>query len=102
MANEFVIKNGYISKGNSQLSGSLDISGSVSASLGANTVGFYGTASWAVSASWAPGATPTTPGGSNTQIQFNSASVFSGSSNLTFNYTNNNLILTGSLITSGS
>ena len=51
MANEFVIKNGYISKGNSQLTGSLDVSGSVSASLGANTVGFYGTASWAVSAS---------------------------------------------------
>lgn len=102
MANEFVIKNGYISKGNSQLSGSLDVSGSVSASLGANTVGFYGTSSWAVSASWAPGATPTNPGGSNTQIQFNSASVFSGSSNLTFDYTNNNLLLTGSVLLSGS
>ncbi len=37
-----------------------------------------------------------TPGGSNTQIQFNSASVFSGSSNLAFDYTNNNLLLTGS------
>ena len=42
------------------------------------------------------------PGGSNTQIQFNSASVFSGSSNLTFDYTNNNLSLTGSLNISGS
>ena len=42
------------------------------------------------------------PGGSNTQIQFNSASVFSGSSNLSFNYTNNNLLLTGSLNISGS
>ena len=102
MANEFVIKNGYISKGNSQLSGSLDVSGSISASLGANTVGFYGTSSWAVSASWAPGATPTTPGGLNTQIQFNSASVFSGSSNLTFDYSNNTLKLTGSLVTTGS
>ena len=43
-----------------------------------------------------------TPGGLNTQIQFNSASVFSGSSNLTFDYTNNNLLLTGSLNITGS
>lgn len=43
-----------------------------------------------------------TPGGSNSQIQFNSASLFSGSSNLSFDYTNNNLLLTGSLNTSGS
>lgn len=43
-----------------------------------------------------------TPGGSNSQIQFNSASLFSGSSNLSFDYTNNNLLLTGSLSISGS
>lgn len=41
-------------------------------------------------------------GGSNTQIQFNSASLLSGSSNFSFNYTTNNVLLTGSLITSGS
>jgi hypothetical protein len=46
--------------------------------------------SYALSASYAP-FTPTTPGGLDTQIQFNSASVFSGSSNLVFDYTNNRL-----------
>jgi len=42
------------------------------------------------------------PGGSNTNIQFNSASVFSGSSNFSFDYVNNNLTLTGSLNITGS
>jgi hypothetical protein len=32
-------------------------------------------------------ATPTTPGGSNTQVQFNSSGTFAGSSNMTFNGT---------------
>jgi len=43
-----------------------------------------------------------TAGGSNTQIQFNSASLLSGSSNFSFDYTNNNVILTGSILMSGS
>ena len=51
MANEFVIKNGYLSKADSQITGSLFVSGAVSASITPNTVGFYGTASWAESAS---------------------------------------------------
>ena len=34
-----------------------------------------------------PAATPTTPGGSNTQIQFNNSGVFGASSKLTFNGT---------------
>jgi len=46
--------------------------------------------------------TPTSPGGQNTQIQFNSGSSFSGSGNFTFDYTTNQVITTGSLITSGS
>jgi len=41
-------------------------------------------------------------GGSNTQIQFNSASLLSGSSNFSFDYTTNNVILTGSILMSGS
>lgn len=41
-------------------------------------------------------------GGSNTQIQFNSASALSGSSNFSFDYTDNNVILTGSILMSGS
>ena len=38
-----------------------------------------------------------TPGGSDTQIQFNSGSTFSGSTNLTFDYSTNTLYLTGTL-----
>ena len=41
-------------------------------------------------------------GGSDTNIQFNSGSAFSGSGNFTFNYTNNTARLTGSLIVTGS
>lgn len=42
------------------------------------------------------------PGGPNTSIQFNSASAFSGSNNLKFDYTTNNVILTGSLLVTQS
>ena len=70
-------------------------------------------ASYAVTASFAlnGGGGSTSPGGLNTQIQFNSASVFSGSSALTFTIggggegipiTPNALSLTGSLLTTGS
>ena len=38
-----------------------------------------------------------TPGGSDKQLQFNSGSTFSGSTNLTFDYTTNTLYLTGTL-----
>ncbi len=41
-----------------------------------------------------------TVGGLDKQIQFNSGSTFSGSSNLTYNYTTNTLTLTGSLTAS--
>ncbi len=53
----------------------------------------YGTASYATSASFATtasfaeNANNVQPGGLNTQIQFNSGSSFSGSQNLTFDYT---------------
>lgn len=40
------------------------------------------------------------PGGSNTQIQFNNAGEFGGSSNFTFNTATNNLAVTGNLILS--
>jgi len=39
----------------------------------------------------------TSPGGSNTNIQFNSGSTFSGSNNLTYNYITNTLLVTGSV-----
>jgi len=41
-------------------------------------------------------------GGQNSQIQFNSGSTLSGSSNFSFDYTNNRLILTGSLYVTNS
>lgn len=46
------------------------------------------------------GATSPSAGGLDKQIQFNSGSTFSGSSNLTYNYTTNTLTLTGSLTAS--
>ena len=39
----------------------------------------------------------TTPGGTNTNIQFNSGSTFSGSTNFTFDYNTNTVRLTGTL-----
>jgi hypothetical protein len=48
------------------------------------------------------GGGPGTPGGQNTQIQFNSGSTFSGSSNFIFDYLSNNLIFTGSIFSTGS
>lgn len=43
-----------------------------------------------------------TPGGTNTNIQFNSGSTFSGSNNFTYNYSTNNVSLTGALLMSGT
>ena len=43
-----------------------------------------------------------TPGGADTYIQFNSGSAFSGSQNLTFDYSGNLLSLTGTLDTNGA
>ena len=47
-----------------------------------------------------PGASVANIGGSDTSIQFNSGSAFSGSNNFTYDYTNNKVSLTGSLIIS--
>lgn len=70
----------------------LNFTGSgVSASANGTTVDIY-----------IPGGGTPIPGGQNTQIQFNSGSTFSGSSNFTFDYTNNIFYLTGSSLTSGS
>jgi len=44
----------------------------------------------------------TSPGGSNTHLQYNSGSTFAGKSNLTFDYTTNILSLTGTTLVSGS
>jgi len=45
---------------------------------------------------------PGTPGGTDTQIQFNSGSKFSGSGKFTYDYTAEKLTFSGSIYTSGS
>ena len=98
-------------------SGSLIISGSVKAYTGftgslSGTIGglpfiiggpnitasYNNLGQWAITGSGGGGST--VPGGLDTQVQFNSGSTFSGSSNLTYNYTTNTLTLTGSLTAS--
>jgi hypothetical protein len=52
MANEFKIKNGYLSEGNSQITGSLNVSAGITGSL-------FGTSSFAITASHALNLSPT-------------------------------------------
>ena len=114
MANEFVIKNGFFSQGTSNITGNLSVSQTISGSTGeftSITGSLFGTASYAsnggvtqivagtnISISPVSGLGAVTinstggggtPGGTDTNIQFNSGSTFSGSSNLTYNYTTN-------------
>ena len=98
-------------------SGNLIISGSVKAYTGftgslSGTIGglpfiiggpnitasYNNLGQWAITGSGGGGST--VPGGLDAQVQFNSGSTFSGSSNLTYNYTTNTLTLTGSLTAS--
>jgi len=87
MANEFVIKNGFQSKGDSQVTGSLSVSGSITGSL-------HGTSSWAVSSSHSLTASYINPtfisasaaasgfgsgGGSGTGFPFSGNAVITGS-----------------------
>jgi len=57
-----------------------------------------------ISGSWSPywGGTGGTPGGPLNSIQFNSASIFSGSSTFTYNTNTNGLYYTGSFFISGA
>ena len=84
---DFVFVSGATSQLN--LTGNMDVVGNMSASVfygdGSNLTGVGGT-----------------PGGSDTQLQFNSGSLFSGSSNLTYDYTTNTLNITGTLNISGT
>ena len=99
-------------------SGNLIISGSVKAYTGftgslSGTIGglpfivagpnitasYNSLGQWTITGSSGGGGS-TNPGGLDQQIQFNSGSTFSGSSNLTYSYTANTLTLTGSLTAS--
>jgi len=63
---------------------------------------YASSSTYALTASYISGNVQLSAGGSDTQIQFNSSSVFSGSTNLTYNYINNVLRYTGSFIVSGA
>jgi len=100
-----------VESGSVQVTGSLiatGITGSISGTIGGLpflvagsnvTASYNGSGQWTISAN-ASGGGSTTPGGLDKQIQFNSGSTFSGSSNLTYNYATNTLTLTGSLTAS--
>jgi hypothetical protein len=82
MANEFKIKNGYLSEGNSQITGSLNVSGGITGSL-FGTASYATTtisASYAVTASYATNALSASyaPGGASTP-----AFPFTGSAGIT-------------------
>lgn len=55
----------------------------------------------AIDTSITPTGAATSPGGSNTQVQYNDSGLFGGDTGLTFNETTNVLTATGGLITSG-
>lgn len=81
----------FISGATSQLNltGNLDVVGDLSASF------YYGDGSNLINVGGVPG-------GSDQQIQFNSGSSFSGSSNFTYDYVTNTLTLSGTLNISGT
>jgi hypothetical protein len=74
MANEFKIRNGYLSTGDSQVTGSLTVTNGITGSL-------FGTASFATSASFAP-STPTFP--------YTGSAIISGSLEITGSFSVNN------------
>lgn len=101
-----------VESGSVQVTGSLiatGITGSISGTVGGLpflvagsnvTASYNGSGQWTISANASGGGGSTNPGGLDQQIQFNSGSTFSGSSNLTYNYTTNTLTLTGPLTAS--
>lgn len=102
---------GELTDGNLIISGSVKaytgFTGSLSGTIGGLpfivggpniTASYNALGQWTITGSAGGGST--SPGGLNQQIQFNSGSTFSGSSNLTYNYTASTLTLTGSLTAS--
>jgi len=97
-----------------EIQGGLVVVGNINANTSANinlgtvtnihitggTLGYVLTTDGLGNLSWAAGGGGgnSSPGGSNTQVQFNNASAFGGSANLTFDTVNSVLTLAGSLI----
>ena len=72
------------------------------ANVTVSTTGVSGSNQTLTIASTGGGGGSTSPGGSNTQIQFNDSAVFGGDSGLTFNKTTDVLTVTGGLEVTGS
>ena len=91
---------GSVINGNTTITGTLNVTSTTTlAAVSGTTAQFTVISASIISASSyvGPIGGGGTPGGTDTTIQFNSGSTFSGSSNLVWDYTNRNLIITGSL-----
>lgn len=88
----------YLKNDGILLSGSVVVSGSLNAT--SITASLQGTSSFAISASWAPNLGGI-PGGSDTQIQFNSGSAFEGDADFTYDYVSSSLAQGNSVTATG-
>ena len=88
----------HVFTGSMDVSGALNVTGDID-SGGTLSGTFVGDGSGLTGISGSGGGTP---GGADTYIQFNSGSAFSGSENLTFDYVNDLLAVTGTLSIDGN
>ena len=96
MANEFIIKNGFRSKGNAEITGSLSLTNPITGSnilLTSSIINFNTEVSKSAASSGfgGGGGGSTSPGGSNTQVQFNDGGSFGGDAGFTYNKTTNSI-----------
>ena len=109
-AYDIVLSGSFTLSGSSSIIGSLNVTGSVSSSLG-----FYGTSSWAANSSQSTSASyaltasyalssagGANAGGADKQIQFNSGSTLSGSSNFRYNYNLRSFEMGDNVVASGT
>ena len=96
MANEFIIKNGFRSKGNAEITGSLSLTNPITGSnilLTSSIINFNTEVSKSAASSGfgGGGGGSTSPGGSDTQVQFNDGGSFGGDAGFTYNKTTNSI-----------
>jgi hypothetical protein len=113
VTNGRVISTGNVSGGNITTIGLITATGNITGgnvnSVGGTFTGnvnfgnvFVGGYYWANGAVFAGGGGGGSPGGANTQVQFNDNGVFNGSAGLTFNKTTNALSTTGTFSATGN
>ncbi len=96
MANKFIIKHGFHSKGNAEITGSLSLTNPITGSnilLTSSIINFNTEVSKSAASSGfgGGGGGSTSPGGSNTQVQFNDGGSFGGDAGFTYNKTTNSI-----------